>query len=114
MEQKREYISITTVQEHLSRPLKSYRIFGRRIGIFKDEDGRYYAIETSCKHQGADLLAGEVRGSIAVCHRHQWQYDLRSGECLTHQSPPLRRFDVIVVGDMLKVAAVSGDDILDP
>lgn len=114
MEQKREYISITTVQEYLSRPLHSYRILGRRIGIFTDEDGSYYALETSCKHQGADLLAGEVRDAVAICPRHQWRYDLRSGECLSHPSPPLRRYAVIADGETLKMAAPSGDDSLDP
>lgn len=113
MELNREYISITTVQEHRARPMQSYRVLGRRIGIFRDEHGAYYAIETNCKHQGADLLTGEIRDHIAVCPRHQWQYDLRSGICLTHESPRLRRYPVIVVGNVLKMAVAPYDDTLD-
>ena len=113
MELNREYISITTVQEHRARPLQSYRVLGRRFAIFQEEHGAYYAIETNCKHQGADLLTGEIRDNIAICPRHQWQYDLRSGICLTHESPPLRRYAVIVVGDVLKMAVAPFDDTLD-
>lgn len=112
MELNREYISITTVQEHHARPLQSYRILGRRIAIFQEEHGVYYAIETNCKHQGADLLAGEIHDNIAICPRHQWQYDLRTGMCLNHESLPLRRYSVIVVEDVLKMAVAPCDDNL--
>lgn len=99
-----EYIRVATIESHESQPLKSYSVFGRKVGIFRREDGSYYGIETNCKHQGADLLTGLIEGSVVTCPRHKWRYDLLTGQCLSNDSPPLRQYEVVVDGDSLKIA----------
>lgn len=71
-------------------------ILGRRIGIFRETDGSWAAIELNCRHQKADLTYGRRRGDIVVCPLHSWEYDLRTGECLTVPDSPLRRFSIEV------------------
>lgn len=45
--------------------------------------GEYYAIDNFCPHRGAALCEGSVHGHIVECGWHGWQFDVRTGECLT-------------------------------
>jgi len=50
-----------------------------------------YRIDRYCPHRQADLsVFGEVEGDILTCTLHGWQFDLKSGECLTATSHKLR------------------------
>ncbi|MDJ0622032.1 MAG: Rieske (2Fe-2S) protein [Desulfocapsaceae bacterium] len=99
-----EYIAIARVSDFKNSSIRSYNLFGKKIGIIKRENGSFYAIEIACKHQGADLTAGAIVNNIATCHRHQWKYNLETGECLNHDSPPLRRYGLVIEGDSIKVS----------
>ena len=46
-------------------------------------DGEYYAIDNFCPHKGAPLSEGLLCGHIIECSLHGWQFDVRTGECLT-------------------------------
>ena len=46
-------------------------------------DGEFYATENYCPHKGALLSEGTMCGHIVECGLHGWQFDVRSGECLT-------------------------------
>jgi len=94
-----DYIKIAKVKDFKKESIKSFSVMGKKIGIFKQQDSSFRAIEVSCKHQGADLTKGEIVGSIATCHRHQWKYDLVTGKCLTNPSPDLRKYGVKVEGE---------------
>ncbi len=75
---------------HLVRSLA-----GRRIGLLALDDGTFVAREMTCKHQGADLSAGPRRGSVLICPRHAWEYDLATGQCIHPAGgAPLRTFPV--------------------
>ena len=74
------------------------KLVGRPVGIIKRDDGTFFGIESSCKHQGADLLADYRGGTMAVCPRHKWEYDLETGRCLNHDSLPLRKYEVKLKG----------------
>ncbi len=58
-------------------------------------DGEYYAIDNLCPHRGAPLSDGNISGHTIECGLHGWQFDLRSGECLT-VSESLRTYRVRV------------------
>lgn len=42
-------------------------------------DGKLYAIEDICTHDGGDLAGGEVFGFEVECPRHGARFDLRTG-----------------------------------
>jgi 3-phenylpropionate/trans-cinnamate dioxygenase ferredoxin subunit len=67
------------------------RLRGRTYEIRRHAGGHLSALELSCRHQGADLSAGTIVGSVVTCPRHGWRYDLGSGACLTEPDSPLRR-----------------------
>ncbi len=97
------YIKVAKVEEFENKYLKSLSILGKKIGIIKREDGSFYAIEVGCKHQGADITKGKIKNDIAICPRHKWQYNLETGECLNHKSPKLRKYDLKIIGDDIKI-----------
>jgi nitrite reductase/ring-hydroxylating ferredoxin subunit len=51
----------------------------RELALF-NVDGRYYAIDNACVHQGGPLGEGTLDGSIVTCPWHGWRYDVRTGE----------------------------------
>lgn len=86
-----DFIKIAKVNDFEDDHIKSYSIMGKKVGVVREENGDFFAIEVGCKHQIADLTKGEINGMVVTCPRHQWMYDLSSGKCLNHESVDLRR-----------------------
>jgi nitrite reductase/ring-hydroxylating ferredoxin subunit len=55
---------------------------GEELAIY-NIDGEYYATENFCPHKGALLSDGRLCGHVVECGWHGWQFDVRTGECLT-------------------------------
>ena len=63
-------------------------------------EGRIYAIEDVCTHDGAPLDQGELEGCRIVCPRHGANFDVRTGEALTLPAVmPVASFKVRIEGD---------------
>jgi nitrite reductase/ring-hydroxylating ferredoxin subunit len=99
-----DFVKAATLEEFENLTHKVIQLIGRPVGIIKREDGTYFAIEASCKHQGADLLGDYRGGRIAVCPRHQWKYDLETGTCINHASLPLKKYQLIIEGGDILVS----------
>jgi nitrite reductase/ring-hydroxylating ferredoxin subunit len=46
-------------------------------------DSEILAIGNECPHQGGNLCDGWIDGDIVTCPLHGWEFDLRSGVCMT-------------------------------
>ena len=69
-------------------------------------EGKIYAIEDVCTHDGGPLDQGELEGECVVCPRHGATFDVRTGDALTLPAVlPLMTFDVTVDGDDIYVDA---------
>jgi len=55
---------------------------GNEVAVF-NLGGEFYAIDNSCPHKGAPLSEGQLCGYVVECALHGWQFDVRTGECLT-------------------------------
>ena len=55
---------------------------GDELAIY-NVNGEYYATDNFCPHRGAALSDGALVGHIVECGWHGWQFDVRTGECLT-------------------------------
>jgi len=64
--------------------------------------GEYYATENFCPHKGALLSEGDLCGHIIECWWHGWQFDVRTGECLTVQER-IKTYKVKVEDDRILV-----------
>src|SRR3990172_5315484 len=74
------------------------RILARRIAVF-NIDGKLYGIESDCKHMKASLRKGNVQNDIVTCPWHHWQYDIKTGQCLTVDKFKLKTYQVEIEGN---------------
>ncbi len=55
---------------------------GRDVALFR-RGADILAIGNDCPHQGGSLSDGWVEGDIVICPLHGWEFDVRSGACMT-------------------------------
>ena len=96
-----------------------------QIGVFR-WDGKYFAYENLCVHQGGPACEGMIMHKIEevladdrtyvrqkfsdtdvnfVCPWHGYEYDIRTGECIGDRRLKLRNFPVVERGGDLFVVA---------
>jgi nitrite reductase/ring-hydroxylating ferredoxin subunit len=102
---KLDYIEVANINEFINLKSKTVTISGNKVGIIKGLNSEYYAIEVGCKHQGADITRGNITGDIATCPRHGWKYNLVTGECLNQNTSKLRKYGLIIEGDIIKISS---------
>jgi nitrite reductase (NADH) small subunit len=68
---------------------------GQDVAIFRRGD-EILAIGNTCPHQGGNLCDGFIEGDIVVCPLHGWEFDLRSGACMTVPGESVPRYQVTV------------------
>jgi phenylpropionate dioxygenase-like ring-hydroxylating dioxygenase large terminal subunit len=99
------FIPAARVSDFTKPGRRTIKILGKRLLLTLAEDLSWDCIEIQCKHQGADLSEAKIIQNRVTCPRHGWIYDLTTGQCLNHVSAPLRRHEVLVEGDVIKVSA---------
>jgi phenylpropionate dioxygenase-like ring-hydroxylating dioxygenase large terminal subunit len=60
------------------RPLKSVRLLGEDLVLFRDADGSWGLMDRACPHRGADLSFGRLdsleEGGGLRCPFHGWKF----------------------------------------
>ena len=95
------------------------------IGVFR-WDGKFYAYENLCVHQGGPACEGLTIAKVEerilpdktskglyfsdtelnfVCPWHGYEYDIKTGECISDRKLRLRKYQVIEKGDEVYVVA---------
>ena len=74
---------------------------GSELAIY-NVNGEFYATENSCPHRGAPLTEGTMCEHIVECGLHGWQFDVRTGECLTVEER-IKTYSVKVEEGIVKV-----------
>jgi nitrite reductase/ring-hydroxylating ferredoxin subunit len=95
------------------------------IGVFKDK-GNFYAYSNYCLHQGGPACEGIIIAKVEerlmpdktsrglyfsdtethfVCPWHGYEYDLKTGECVSDRKLKLRKYKVLQKEDDLYVVA---------
>ena len=75
----------------------------KEVAVF-NVDGTFYAIDNVCKHRGGPLGEGELDGDTVTCPWHGWQYNVKTGVCLTKDGITMDRYDVRVVNEDIEIA----------
>lgn len=76
-------------------------------------NGEFYATDDSCPHRGAPLSKGLLCGHVIECELHGWQFDVRSGECLTVPDR-IKTYSVQVENDHIKVILTADETDRNP
>jgi nitrite reductase/ring-hydroxylating ferredoxin subunit len=98
---------------------------GHEIGVLR-ENGTFYAYSNYCLHQGGPACEGLTIAKVEerimpdktskglyfsetdlnfVCPWHGYEYDIRTGECISDRRLKLRRYELAEKGDELYVLA---------
>ena len=75
------------------------------LALFK-VNGKVYAIQESCPHQGGPLSDGDLEGTIVMCPWHGMTYDIQTGKAAPEawdKSFSVKTFNVKIEGDEVKV-----------
>jgi 3-phenylpropionate/trans-cinnamate dioxygenase ferredoxin subunit len=74
---------------------------GRELALYH-VNGEFYASENWCPHKGAPLAEGTLCEHVIECDWHGWQFDVRTGECLT-VTEKLETYEVVVKDGVIKI-----------
>jgi len=80
----------------------------RPVALVVLDDGRAFAVEDRCPHDGGQLSDGFIDGDRLVCARHGWEVDPCTGRC------DLRPRDRVEVRSVRECGAISLPYIADP
>jgi len=61
-------------------------VAGDRIVALFNVDGKFYALDGICPHQGGPLGKGFLDGCIVTCPWHGFQFDVTTGQHQTSRS----------------------------
>ena len=64
---------------------------GRSVFIYRAGDV-CHVYDSRCPHQVTDIPHLALSGTQLTCPKHQWAFDVTSGECLAKGDRPLKRF----------------------
>ncbi len=81
---------------------KTIELPNEREIVLYNTNGEFYAIENSCPHKGAPLSEGILCDRVIECDWHGWQFDLRTGECLTVPEK-IEAYKVVVEDGLVKI-----------
>lgn len=74
---------------------------GRELALY-NINGEFYATANFCPHRGARLADGDLCEHMIECGLHGWQFDVRTGECLTVPEK-IRTYEVLIEGGLVKI-----------
>ncbi len=67
----------------------------RQLAVF-NVGGEFLATANSCVHQGGYLGDGFLDGEVVICPLHGWQFNVRSGACITRPGQQVKAYEVRV------------------
>ncbi len=77
-----DWVSVARVTDFKPGSREIVDVDGTHIVVFNLE-GKYYAIEDVCTHDGGQLTGGELEGDQIICPRHGARFCIRTGAALT-------------------------------
>lgn len=65
---------------------------GRGLFVHRASAKDWHVFDSRCPHQTTNIPHLALEGCTLTCPKHQWQFDIRSGECIKKGTSPLRRW----------------------
>jgi 3-phenylpropionate/trans-cinnamate dioxygenase ferredoxin component len=98
-----EFVSIAKVSETEPGRITYHELDGARIALC-NVNGKFYAIDDLCTHDGGPLNQGTLEDNLVECPRHGAKFDVTDGRAVVLPAvQPVRTYPVQVDGDDVKV-----------
>ena len=95
-------ITVCRVEELPAGSCRKIDLSDRRELALYHVHGEFYATDNFCPHKGAPLAAGRLCDYVIECEWHGWEFDVRTGECLTVPET-VDTYEVVVEEGLVKV-----------
>jgi 3-phenylpropionate/trans-cinnamate dioxygenase ferredoxin subunit len=100
-----DYIKVATVADIPPGHKEIVEVDGLEV-VVVNLDGKFYALENVCTHDGGPLGEGKLEGYAIICPRHGARFDVRTGAVLKMPAvEPMPTFEVRVEGTDVLVEA---------
>jgi nitrite reductase/ring-hydroxylating ferredoxin subunit len=96
------FVKLASLSELPAEGGKEVEHEGSIYALFRVE-GKVFAIDGICPHQGGPLAEGHCTGPIVTCPWHGWQFDVRDGQNPTFSRIRQPTFAVRIDGDDVMV-----------
>jgi len=73
---------------------------GQGLFVYRDKKS-YQVYDSRCPHEGTNIPQLALKGTVLTCPKHEWVFDVKSGDCIKTGSSPLKRFESKVVDGRL-------------
>lgn len=98
-----EFVTVANTNDIQPSRMKAFQVNGVEVCI-ANIDGKYYAINNICTHEGGPLADGRLEGFEVECPWHQSRFDMRTGEVIQPPaSEPEPVYEVKVDGNSILV-----------
>ena len=98
-----EWVDVARAEELAPGSWRTADVDDTQIVVF-NVDGRYYALEDVCTHDGGILSGGTVDGAEVTCPRHGARFSVVTGEALSPPAyEPVATFQVRVEQGIVQV-----------
>ncbi len=102
MAEAETFVTVANVGEIPEGQGRCFEVDGRMIAVFLDQ-GRYFAIDDACPHQGAPLSDGIVFNQTVTCTWHGWCFNLEDGRWMDSPRTRVGTYPVRVEGESIQV-----------
>ena len=100
-----DFIRVASVSELADPGKMLVEVDDRMIALFRVQ-GKIYAIDDVCTHDGGELAGGAVEGDVVICPRHGARFCLRTGAALTPPAyEPVRTYETRINDGIVEVKA---------
>ena len=88
---------VSSLEDLWSGEMTGLEVDGNAVLLINVDD-RIYAYADTCPHQKSRLSEGSLLGNTLRCSRHQWEFDVRTGQGTNPRNACLQAFPVTVEG----------------
>jgi 3-phenylpropionate/trans-cinnamate dioxygenase ferredoxin subunit len=98
------FVTVARVSDTVPGTISVHEIGDVRIALC-NVNGRFYAIDDVCTHDGGPLDQGELDGNLVECPRHGARFDVTDGRAVVLPAVrPVKTYRVEVEGEDVKVS----------
>jgi len=97
-----DFVTVAKVNDVKPGEGKVIEANGKTIALF-NIDGKFFAIDNTCKHAQGPLGEGTCDGNIVTCPWHGWKYDVTTGINTTNPQVKVDKYEVQVDGEEVKI-----------
>ena len=108
MDETQDFVKVADRKDIQPSQMKEVQVDGESICL-ANVDGKFYAINNICTHEGGPLADGILEGFEVECPWHQSHFDIRTGEVKrSPASEPEPTYEVKVEGENILIRKRSG------